>query len=347
MSKIAPVTSTSTGSADPAAGVAARSAEPRAGITRIACVGASTIGASWAAAFLFHGLDVVAVDPAPEREAFVRRYVASAWPLLASLGPAAAGASPDRLRFEHALEGGVAGAELVQESAPEREDLKTTLFQRVDAALPPSVVIASSSSGLLLTRLQAQCAHPERFVVGHPFNPPHLIPLVEVVGGDRTSRATIDLALAFYRGIGKRPIHVRREVKGHIANRLQAALYREAVHLVAEGVASVEDVDVAIAAGPGLRWALMGPHLALALAGGEGGMARAMEHFGPGIQERWDELGHPRLTPALDQQLVEGVADEIAGRSLDDIAARRDRALVEILRVVDRAGLAVVPARAR
>jgi 3-hydroxyacyl-CoA dehydrogenase len=315
-------------------------------MARVACVGAGTIGASWAASFLFHGLDVVAIDPAPEREAFVRDFVAGAWPLLERLGAPAAGASPDRLRFERDLAHGLAGVELVQESAPEREELKTALFQRLDAALPPSVIVASSSSGLLLSRLQAGCAHPERFVLGHPFNPPHLIPLVEVVGGDQTSPATIDRALAFYRAIHKRPIHIRKEVRGHVANRLQAALWREAVHLVAEGVASVEDVDVAIASGPGLRWALMGPHLTLALAGGEGGMAQAMAHFGEGIEERWRELGQPRLTPELQQRIIDGVAEEIAGGSLRDLAARRDQALVEVLRVVRRAFTAPLRPRA-
>jgi carnitine 3-dehydrogenase len=307
-----------------------------ANITRAACIGAGTIGASWAANFLFQGLDVVASDPAPEGEAFLRRYVANAWPILAQIGRPAPGASPERLRFVRDPVAALDGAEFVQESGPEREDLKIDLFQRLDAALPAGAILASSSSGFLVSALQSRCRHPERCVLGHPFNPPHLIPLVEVVGGAKTAAATIARTLAFYRQVGKRPIHIKKEVKGHVANRLQAALWREAVHLVVEGVASVEDVDAAIAHGPGLRWALMGPHLTFALAGGEGGMKHFMEHLAVPMQGWWDDLGDPRLTPEVQRKVVDGVADEMAGRSVRDIASWRDRALVEVLGAVKR-----------
>jgi 3-hydroxyacyl-CoA dehydrogenase len=303
----------------------------------VACIGAGTIGASWAANFLFAGLDVVASDPAPEGEAFARRYVGAAWATLEKIGSPAAGASPDRLRFVRDPAEAVAEAEFVQESGPEREDLKVDLIARLDAAAPAETVIASSSSGFLVSAMQGRCRHPERIVLGHPFNPPHLIPLVEVVGGARTSPAAVERALAFYRQAGKRPIHIRKEVKGHVANRLQAALWREAVHLVAEGVCSVEDVDAAIAHGPGLRWALMGPHLTFALAGGEGGMKHFMEHLAVPLQGWWQDLGDPKLTPELQQKIVAGVEDEMAGRSVKDVARWRDEALVEILGAAKRA----------
>jgi carnitine 3-dehydrogenase len=306
-------------------------------IRSVAVVGAGTIGASWASSFLFHGLDIVASDPAPEAEAFLRRFVADAWPVLAKLGRAADGASPERLRFVRDPVEAVRGAAFVQESAPEREDLKVELIQQLDAALPEDAIIASSSSGFLVSALQARCARPERVVLGHPFNPPHLIPLVEVIGGARTSALTIERTLGFYRAVGKHPIHIKKEVKGHVANRLQAAIWREAVHLVAEGVASVADVDAAIAYGPGLRWALMGPHLTFALAGGDGGMPHFMEHLAVPMQGWWATLGDPTLTPDVQQKIIEGVADEMAGRSVPDIARWRDAALVEVLGAVQRA----------
>jgi carnitine 3-dehydrogenase len=223
------------------------------------------------------------------------------------------------------------GAEFVQESAPEREELKRSLLARLDAALDPAIVIASSSSGLLMSRMQIDCRHPERCVIGHPFNPPHLVPLVEVVGGEKTGLEAIERALRFYTAVGKQPIHIRREVPGHVANRLQAALWREALHLVAEGVASVGDVDTAISAGPGLRWALMGPHLTFHLAGGVGGIDHFLEQFAAPMASWWDTLGNPMLTPELRERLAEGIADEAAGRGIAELEARRDLFLVDLL----------------
>src|SRR5205085_1341328 len=220
----------------------------------------------------------------------------------------------------------------VQENGPERIDLKQDLYRRLDGLLPPDVIIASSSSGLTMSEIQSGClSHPERCVIGHPFNPPHLVPLVEVVGGAITGPEAISRALAFYTAIGKQPIHIRREVPGHVANRLQAALWREAVHLVAEGVASVADVDTAISEGPGLRWALMGPHLTFHLAGGEGGMAHFLEQLGPPLESWWDDLGSPRLTPEVRDALSTGVAAETGGRDIRALAAERDQFLVDLL----------------
>jgi len=225
----------------------------------------------------------------------------------------------------------VVGAEFIQESAPEHEELKRAVLAWLDAVLDPEIVIASSSSGLLMSRLQNDCRHPERCVVGHPFNPPHLVPLVEVVGGEKTGSAAIERALAFYTAIGKQPIHIRREVPGHVANRLQAALWREALHLVAEGVASVADIDTAISAGSGLRWALMGPHLTFHLAGGVGGIAHFFDQFAAPMADWWETLGKPTLTSELQERLAAGVAAETAGRSIAELAAWRDLFLVDLL----------------
>ncbi|MBV9858840.1 MAG: 3-hydroxyacyl-CoA dehydrogenase [Alphaproteobacteria bacterium] len=304
---------------------------PATAVTRVAVIGSGTIGASWAAFFLSRGLSVAASDPAPQAEAFLRRFVAAAWPTLARLGPLPDAPPQDRLSFHREPEAALAGAEFVQENAPEREPVKQELLRRIDAVLDPAIVIASSSSGLLMSRLQTACRHPERCVIGHPFNPPHLVPLVEVVGGERTSPATIEQAIAFYRAIGKRPIHIRREVEGHVANRLQAALWREAVHLVAQGVATVADIDTAISEGPGVRWALMGPHLTFHLAGGDGGIAHFLDQFAEPMQAWWKTLGTPALTAELRQAIAAGVAEEAGPRDIDALAAERDRLLVEIL----------------
>jgi 3-hydroxyacyl-CoA dehydrogenase len=301
-----------------------------AGIGRVAVIGTGTIGASWTALFLARGLHVVATDPAPRAESLLRQRVEAAWPVLERLGPAAPRA-PERLRFVGEPTEAVRDAQFVQENGPEREELKLDLFETLDRAAPSDAVIASSSSGLLMSRLQKACAHPERCVIGHPFNPPHLIPLVEVVGGTATSQATIDRAMAFYAAIGKRPIHIRKEVKGHVANRLQAALWREAVHLVSEGVASVADVDAAIASGPGLRWAQMGPHLTFHLAGGRGGIEHFLAQFSGPIQSWWQDLGTPALTPEVRRKLIEGVAEEAKGRSIAALESERDEHLISLL----------------
>src|SRR6476660_6560290 len=300
---------------------------------RVSVIGAGTIGASWAAYFLARGYEVSGYDPAPNGEAFARRFIDTAWPTLEKLNVVQA--SADRKRFEFFKDPAAAtkGAEIIQASGPEREDLKIELFATLDAALPPDVVIATSSSGLLISRVSVKCKHPERCVIGHPFNPPHLIPLVEVVGGPKTSAAAIGKAMQFYRDIGKHPIHIKKEVKGHVANRLQVALWREAVHLVAEGVVSVADADAAIAYGPGLRWALMGPHLTFHMAGGDGGMKHFMDHLGPANQSWMDDLGAPRLDAKTQKAIIDGVTDEAAGRSMDDLRRWRDRKLIEILRV--------------
>lgn len=299
-------------------------------VKRVAVVATGVIGASWAAYFLAQGLDVEATDPAEGAEQRLRDAVGRHWPALEQQG-LAPGASMARLRFHARLEDAVAQADFVQENGPEREDFKADLMRRIDAAAPPHAIVASSSSGLSVSAMQARCAWPERIVLGHPFNPPHMIPLVEVGGGGKTSPEAVAAAMAFYTAIGKRPIHVRREILGHIANRLQAALWREAFHLVNEGVASVADIDTAIAQGPGLRWALMGPFMNLHLSGGDGGMAHLLAHLGGPIEGWWDDLGAPRMTPELQRRVVEGVDQALGGRTQAELAQARDALLIGLL----------------
>lgn len=301
-------------------------------VHRVAVVATGVIGASWATCFLARGLEVTATDPAPGAEAALRASVASQWPAMQAAG-VAAGATPERLRFTASLEEAVADAQFVQENGPERLDLKRELFRRLDAAAPPQAVLASSSSTLMASDFQDACArHPERVVLGHPFNPPHLIPLVEVAGGTRTSTEAIDRALAFYRQVGKHPIHLKKEVPGHVANRLQAALWQEALHLVQSGVASVADVDAAIAHGPGLRWALLGPFLNLHLSGGEGGIEALFgKPLWQAVEALWRDLGSVTVDPALAAAVAAGVRDEMSSIDPAEMARERDALLQALL----------------
>ncbi len=300
-------------------------------ISRIAVIGTGVIGASWAAYFLSKGYDVVASDPADGAERRLREAVDAAWPSLTTLG-LADGASRARLTFAADPARAVAEVDFVQENGPEREDLKRALFAVLDEHAPRDAVIASSSSGILPSIMQQACKrHPERILIGHPFNPAHLIPLVEVVGGAQTSAEAVEAALAFYTLIGKRPIRLRQELPGHVTNRLQAALWREAYSLVERGVASVADIDTAISYGPGLRWALLGPLVNQHLSGGAGGLAHILEHLGPPTQKIMDDLGTPQLTPALASMLVAGVNDELRDIDTDAMVAQRDALLLELL----------------
>lgn len=298
------------------------------GISHVAVLGTGTIGASWAAYFLSRGLSVAASDPAPHAEGFLRRFVENAWPTLERLG-LHADADPSRLCFTADPVAAVEGVGWVQENGPERIDLKVALFEQISAVLPPETLIASSSSTLLPTAMQARTHHPERLVLGHPFNPPHLIPLVEVVGGTETSPEAVDRAMRFYAAIGKHPIRLMKEMPGHVSNRLQAAIWREAAYLVEQGVVSVADVDAAVSQGPGLRWAIMGPIMTYHLGGGAGGLRYLMDHIG--VAKLWPDLGTPEMTPGFEQALIDGVAAEADGKPIPEMAAERDRKLVAIL----------------
>jgi len=301
-------------------------------IRRVAIIGTGVIGASWAALFLANGLDVVATDVAPGAEAALRRFVAAAWPALQRLG-LASGASQNRLSFTAALADAVKDADLVQENGPEKIDFKKTLYRQLDELLHPSVIIASSSSGLTMSEIQSACEmHPERCVIGHPFNPPHVIPLVEVVAGAKTSSETVQQAISFYTSIGKKPIHVRKEMVGHVANRLQAALYREVVYLIEQGVLDVADSDAAVCWGPGLRWGVMGPNLLFHLGGGQGGIQHFMDHLSGPTASWWKDLGKiTEFSPEVKQTIIDGVIKEAGGRSLDQLARERDDVLLGLL----------------
>ena len=299
---------------------------------RIAVVGTGVIGASWAAYFLAKGFDVAATDPADGAEKRLRTLVDGFWPALERVG-LAEGASRSRLRFDRDIRRAVEGCAFIQENGPERIDVKRDLLAKISAVVPSDSLIATSSSGILISDIQDAAACPERVVLGHPFNPPHLMPLVEVVGGRLTSEDAVKQALAFYGSIGKKPIHIRREVKGHLANRLQAALWREAFYLVQQGIASVEDVDTAIAHGPGLRWALLGPFLNLHLSGGAGGIAHVLEHLGPPIESWWRDLGKVTLNKELNAAIARGVTEELGGVDLADLTSQRDDALLSLLQL--------------
>ena len=300
-------------------------------IRRIAIIGTGVIGASWTALFLAKGLQVVATDVAPNAEAALRRFVDAAWPALKQLG-LAPGASPSNLKFSAVLADAVAGADLVQENGPERIEFKRKLYGELDALLPPDVVIASSSSGLTMSEIQLGCpAHPERCVIAHPFNPPHLIPLVEIVGGAKTSDETIERVTAFFKSIGKQTIHLHKEMSGHVANRLQAALAREVYYLVAEGVVSAADVDTALCWGPGLRWGIMGNMMLNHLGGGQGGIEHFFEQFTGPMTAWWKVLGSPVLTPEVQKKLIDSVHAEVGSRSIEDLAAERDEMLLGLL----------------
>ncbi len=298
-------------------------------IRRLAVIGTGVIGASWAAQYLAAGFDVVATDPASGAEARLRSYVDEAWDALTTLG-LAPGASRDRLSFTPKLADALTDADFVQENGPERPDFKIRLFAEMDAATPADSIIASSSSALTMSVIQAECERPERCLIGHPFNPPHLIPLVEVVGGARTSPEAVARAMAFYASFGKKPILLHKEVPGHVANRLQAALYREVVHLIDQGVLNVAD---AVSWGPGLRWGVMGPSMLWHIGGGAGGIGHFMDHLMDTLSGMFKVLGDPQVTPELKRTIVDGVIGEAAGRTVEQLAAEENAMLVELLRV--------------
>jgi len=303
-------------------------------IQSAAIIGTGVIGASWATAFLARGMDVVAADPARGAEQALRGTVAAQWTAMQQIG-LSPGASLERLRFAASPEDAVAEVDFVQENGPERLDVKRDLFRRLDEAAPTSSLLATSTSTITISEFQDACTrHPERVVLGHPFNPPHLIPLVEVGGGKLTSEDAIERALAFYRAIGKHPIRLRREIKGHVANRLQAALWQEAFHLVSSGVASVADVDAAIAHGPGLRWSLLGPFLNLHLSGGEGGIGGLFDKpLWQATEGMWRDLGSLSVDADLGNRVMAGVTDEIGARDLAELVRQRDEALVKLLKL--------------
>jgi 3-hydroxyacyl-CoA dehydrogenase len=307
-------------------------------IRRIAIVGTGVIGASWAAEYLARGFDVVATDPAPNAESNLRKLIDEAWKDLTSIG-LSKGASRNRLSFTTNMKEALSEVDLVQENAPERPDFKIKLYAEMDEVVPVDSLLASSSSGITPSVIQSQCKHPERVVIGHPFNPPHIIPLVEVVGGSKTSPDAIEQAISFYALIGKKPIHLKKELPGHVANRFQAALYREMLYLIEQGVLSVEDTDAAVCYGPGLRWGVMGQSLQWHLGGGAGGIQHFMDHLMPPLEGMMKALGTPNITPELRQKVINGVMHEAAGRSVDQLAQDENRVLIGLLKLREEIGL--------
>jgi 3-hydroxyacyl-CoA dehydrogenase len=300
-------------------------------VHRIAIIGTGVIGASWTALFLAKGLQVVATDVAPDAETKLMNFVETAWPALTRLG-LSPGASQSNATFTSNLAEAVAGADLVQENGPERIDFKQKLYGQLDELLPPEVIIASSSSGLTMSEIQkGAAAHPERCVIGHPFNPPHLIPLVEIVGGAKTSETTIRRAAEFYTSIGQRTVRLNKEMPGHVANRLQAALAREVYYLVAEGVVSAADVDTALSWGPGLRWGIMGNMMLNHLGGGPGGIEHFFQQFSDPMTAWWKTLGSPVLTPEVQKTLIDSVHAEVGSRTVAELEAERDEILLGLI----------------
>jgi 3-hydroxyacyl-CoA dehydrogenase len=312
-------------------------------IRRIAIIGTGVIGASWTSLFLAKGLQVVATDIAPNAEVALRKFVETAWPALERLG-LAPGASQANLTFTVELAQAVAGADLVQENGPERLEFKQKLYGQLDALLPPDVIIASSSSGLKMSEIQKGAAsHPERCVIGHPFNPPHVIPLVEIVAGAKTSEETIRRTEEFYTSIGKKTVRLKKELPGHVANRLQAALAREVYYLIAEDVLSATDVDTALSWGPGLRWGVMGNMMLNHLGGGPGGIEHFFEQFAGPMTASWKALGSPVLTPEVQKKLIDSVHTEVGSRTIEELEAERDEVLFGLIELRTKRPETVAP----
>ena len=302
-------------------------------IRRVAVVGTGVIGASWAAQYLARGLDVVATDPAPNAEDNLRKYVDEAWEQLEANRPVAG-----RIARPLELHQGHRSRRLRRPTSSRKMALsdltsKSKLFADMDEVTPVDSLIASSSSGITPSVMQSDCKHPERVIVGHPFNPPHIIPLVEVVGGTKTSPEAIQQAMRFYASIGKKPIHLRKELPGHVANRLQAALYREVLHLIEQGVLSVEETDTAVSYGPGLRWGVMGQSLQWHVGGGAGGIKHFMEQLMDPLAAMMKTLGNPQVTPELKQTIVDGVMREAGGRSVDELAREENEVIIGLMRL--------------
>lgn len=292
---------------------------------------------SWTSLFLAKGCDVVVIDPEPATASRLDAFLTHAWDNLRTLG-LAKDSCPTRptVGQDYSV---LQSVDYVQENGPEKLDIKRDVIARIEAVVRPDVVIASSTSSLRASDLQENARHPGRILVAHPMNPPHLVPMVELVAGKQTTEETLVEAERFYDAMQRITIRVKREVPGHLANRLTSALYREAVYLVAAGIADVEDIDKAVAYGPGMRWAFMGPHLTYHLGGGAGGYRGYLDHLGPTQEQRWEHLGHPKLDEETKDALVAGVERELETQDEGTLVDRRDAALVELLKLKQSFGL--------
>lgn len=305
--------------------------KPPSEVRTVAVVGSGVIGIGWILHYLRMGLEVRAFDPAPSARTRISEMVAMTWPIMEELG-LRSGASMENLVITETLDEAVVGADVVQEAAPEDVKIKAKLFADIDALTPTSTVILTSTSGISMTLIQADCRHPGRTATGHPFNPPYLIPLVEVLGGEKTDPEVVEWTMDFYRAFDKYPVFLEREVPAFIASRLQEAMWREALHMVAAGEATVEMIDDCITEGPGLRWVVTGPMMNFHLAGGPEGMKHVLDHFGPTLKEPWTRLVAPELTEELREAVIEGCERESAGRSVDEMILDRDRAIIAIMK---------------
>ena len=304
-------------------------------IKTVAVIGTGVIGSGWTARILAHGLDVVAWDPGPDWQDRLRAALENAWPALTRLG-LYPGASLERLRYAESMEAACTDADFIQESAPEQLELKRNLITAIDACNGAGVIIASSTSGLLPSDFQVDCMRPERVIVGHPFNPVYLLPLVEVLGGRKTAPEAVERAVAFYTDLGMRPLRVRNEIEGFLSDRLQEALWREILHLVNDDMANTGELDAAITYGPGLRWAFMGTCMAYHMAGGDRGMRDFMKQFGPALKLPWTKLEAPELTDELIDKLTAGTRQQAAGRTVKELERLRDDCLIAIMKALQR-----------
>ena len=307
-------------------------------VKRVASLGAGPIGGGWTAHFLARGYDVTAYLHDKSETSSFMSILETAWVSLVDLGLSPS-ASMDRLRIVTDLEEALEGAEFVQESGPERLKIKKELYKKMGKILPPSVVIGSSTSGLMMSDIQSDCSTPERTVIGHPFNPPYLLPLVEIVGGKKTAPEAVAWAGEFYYAAGKAPLMMKKEIPGFVATRLQEALWREALHMVANDEATPEDIDIALMNGPAPRMAAQGQCMAFHVACGAGGMATNLDQFGPALKLPWTRLEAPELTKDLRNRMVDGCNEVANGQHFEDMAAQRDREIVGVLNALRQARL--------
>jgi len=307
-------------------------------IKRIAIIGAGVIGGGWAAHFLRYGMQVTVWDPAPDAAAKLRVRLTAIWPKLERLGlhPAA---SLDNLHFYSDLASAVAGAEFIQESTPERLSIKIETLKNIDAACPPETIIASSTSGYLMTEITVGVRYPERCIVAHPFNPPYIIPAVEVVAGEQTSPEAHQWAVDFYQAMGKQPLKLTKEIPGFVADRIMEAVWREILHMLDKDMATVAEIEAAIRYGPGLRWALMGPLTVLHMGGGEGGMAHLIHQFGPSLKAPWTFLDAPELTDELANKVIDGCNRLTNGQTIRQLEEERDDLLIRLIDILDNSKL--------
>jgi carnitine 3-dehydrogenase len=303
-------------------------------VKTVGILGTGVIGGGWALHFMRQGLNVIIFDPGEKSKSVMEDMVKTTWSTMEKLG-LKNGASIDNIEFAKSMEEMCKKADVIQENVPEDLELKQNTYKELDSFFNPELIILSSTSGFAMSDIQAKADYPERAVVGHPFNPPYLVPFVEVAGGEKTSVDALDWAFDFYKKFEKKPVKMKKEIPGFIANRLQEALWREALHMVDSGEATVEEIDDSIAFGPGLRWAIMGPCLTFHLAGGEGGMAHMLDHFGPALKEPWTRLEAPELTKDLRDKMVEGCKREAAGRSVSDLVKERDECLISIINALE------------